>query len=386
MIKGVVAVVLVLCVQFFTLNAQNTQDFEITVFGNRLWVFSTATEDLTPIPSFSPFDRFNDPQRGLSPLQHYLISWERYPQLFEDGLLLTSFDEPEFESSFFVSSSTNLHFAEVQWPLGEKFAVVQAGIVTGGDPEYPNPIWMLDTNAWLVDTEQRTIEPWYWNCNSLILVENSLALQDDSREFAVQCTANLPPFSIETKFLTIDGPRMAVNGPYRILYTRTLRYEDGWVFAAQMNQVAVVNHHLDGPLRDEILIYSQDGDAQWLATFDAQTQPVLNLFWSPSGRYLAIATECSGLKMAACVQIRDVQTNEVVWDSSRLGETFSGTHQLDVSSIYWLYNEHEFFLLGQFYSENPGSYIWHLSLSANAPLARWSVPSSLNYIIKVEPE
>lgn len=386
MIKAVVAVVLVLCVQFFTLNAQNTQSFEITVFGNRLWVFSTATGDLTPIPSSSPFDRFDDPQRSLSPRQRHLVSWERYPQLFEGGLLLTSLDKPEIESRFSVSSSTELHFAAVQWPLGERFAVVQAGIVTEGDPENPNPVWMLDTNAWLVDTEQQTIDPWYWNCNSLILVEDSLTFQDDSNEFAVQCTANLPPFAVETKFLTIDGPRMVVNGPYHILYTRTLRYEKGWVFAPQMDQVAVVNHHLDGPLRDEILIYSQDGDAQWLATFDARTQLVLDLFWSPSGRYLAIVTGCSGLKMSACMQIRDVQTNEVIWDSSRLGETLSGTHQLDISSIYWLDNENEFFLLGQFHNENPGSYIWHLSLSANTPLARWNVPSSLNYIIKVEPE
>jgi hypothetical protein len=383
---GVVTIVLILCVQIFTLNAQNTQSFEITVFGNRLWVFDTATGDLTPVRDSNPFDRFDDPQLSMSPRQHYLISWERYPQLLEGGLLLTSLDEPENESSFSVSSSAEPHFATIQWPLGEKFAIVQVGIVTGGDPEYPNSNWMLDTNAWLIDIVEQTIEPWYWNCDSLILVEDALTLQDDSKEFAVQCTANLPPFAIETKFLTINGPRMAVDGPYHILYTRTLRYEVGWVFAPQMDQVAVVNHHLDGPLRDEILIYDQDGDAQWLTTFDTQTQPVLHLSWSPSGRYLAIDTGCSGLTISACMQIWDMQTNKVIWDSSRLGDTLSGTRVLDISSIYWLDGENEFFLLGKFYNENPGSYIWHLSLSVNTPLASWSVPSSLNYIIKVEPE
>jgi WD40 repeat protein len=150
-----------------------------------------------------------------------------------------------------------------------------------------------------------------------------------------------------------------------------------------MDQVAIVNRHIEAPLRDEILIYRYDGSARWLATFDVQTQPVTHLFWSPSGRYLTISNGCASLTISDCLQIRDMQTGDVIWDGNRLGETISGGRYLDTSSIYWLNDESEFLLLGHFMNEDERSYLWYLSLDEHQPRARWEIPSSLRYIIDI---
>jgi len=380
LIRGVALTLVILCSQVFVLGAQNIVEFEIVLFGNRLWVFNSITQELTPVLSPVPLDRFADPDTNISPQKRHLISWNRFPQLLEGGFLLSTLDEPITEHNFSIDSNIELHFAEDQWPLGERFVVVQAGIVTEGEVEYPNPMWMLNTNAWLIDTIQQTIRSWSSDCNTLILIDESIS---DIREFAVQCSANLPPLTLETNFLTADGAVMTVDEPYHTLYTRTQRYEIGWVFTPNMEQVAVVNHHTEGPARDEVLIYRLDGSSEWITTFDTQTQPVIDLFWSPSGRYLAIQTSCFDLTISDCTQIRDVYTNEVIWESGRLEETISGTRYFSTTSIYWLADESEFLILGHFINESSASYIWHVSLNNNAPLTRWEIPQSINTIVDV---
>lgn len=352
----------------------------ILVLANRIVQFTPSTSAVQSIET--PLDQIYGDRRQ-SPRNNHVVAWETSPNYFENGIWLIGLNDPYASVQFPIDRYVNYHYVDAQWPLGERFALIQTGIVTGGDPEYPNPIWMLDTNAWLVDVLDQTIRPWYWNCNKLIFIDDLLTVADVDKEFAVQCTAYLPPFAVETMFLTAEGPRMDVDRPYHALYTRTMRYEPGWVFTPEMDQVAVVNRHNDGPLRDEVLTYGLDGSARWIATFDRQTQPVSSLFWSPTGHYLGISTGCLGLTISDCFQIRDMQTSDIIWDSSRLGETLYGSRYLSVTSVYWLEAEDEFLLLGQFANEDRGSYIWHVSLDQDAPLSRWDVPSSSYAIIGV---
>ncbi|MDX1991229.1 MAG: hypothetical protein SF029_02495 [bacterium] len=374
---------LLLCLQEYRLIAHDRIDLDIKLFGNRLWSLSTSTGQVSSIAGFTTLEQYDSPNNNLSPLRNHIIVWENYPQLFANGVVLSPLTGTEDEVIFPIDSPVSLHFSNTFWPLGERFALIQAGVVTGGDPQYPNPIWMLDTNAWLVDTVEKTFEPWYWNCDTLIVVEGSFDALNDQAEFAVECTAYLPPFSIETMFLTSQGIQLEVESSYHSLYTRTLRDEPGWFFTEDMARVAVVNRHNDTPLRDEVLTYGINRDTSWLATFDRQTQPVSRLFWSPTGHYLSIATGCFGLTIADCFQIRNADTGEVIWDTTGLAERLYGSRHLVVTSIYWFDNENEFLLLGHFANEDSGTYLWHISLEHHNPLARWEVPSSAYAIIDV---
>lgn len=348
------ALVLILTYSFVK-NVWEYAGYELTILTSTYFaVFNTADGTWKEIRETPEMPMHSSNTMSLSPGKSVFISWER-ENVLKAGIWLLKVGQ--FDSAtnipLFVKEP-NIDFAMVSWPLGERFAIVEAGILV----ETVGYRWPVEQiiDAWLVNTEDNTAIPWSWDCNEIIhlLEANEFAVRCPQAEFA---RGKQP----EMILLTLDGPQNESDWTYVSIHKRDESFvEAAWTFSPNMQMVAFSD--VDTETVGYYSLKDQTSNEYRLR------QHAYKLTWSPSGRYLAVFSTCGthrGGARDACVRIYDVKEAEIVWDDKVLGDLINAT------SLVWTEDEREFFLLGD-YQSRLGSYIWNISYG-NSKIIRWNI-------------
>jgi WD40 repeat protein len=370
-------------------SAQTETALEILFYGNGgFWLFGTMNQPMESTESIPDLSELEQPTVRFSNNRVNLVAWDRYPNTLQEGIVfatsetyLSGADHQILQSP---DSNFNIHYAEARWPLGSRYALITAGLVRHGSIDVPNPVWMLDTSGWLFDYEDQSFYEWNRQCDTLLQTTASNAADGLPRQFAVRCTLfEQAAVGNQELYLTEIGLAELHEDTTEILYTRTDRSEIGWEVSDDYNYAAVVARQSGASPVDKVLVYDRSGQEYQLVTYDAYTQPVRLVSWSPQSRFLAIITSCRIETISTCIRIWDNELNVFVWNAERLNETLSGDGRLYVSSIYWLESPTEFLLLGSIEGANEGNYLWKISLKSDSDVYRVPVPWSVQEIVDV---
>lgn len=344
-------------------NALKQNNQEIMILSTEgIASFHTAdgSWEIAPFPSDFPALRYET--ISVSPDGKALVFWDK-ETLLREGIWLVEFEGSTFSVNNVMLSEQSFEFVQVQWPFGERFAVIEAGILL---PD-TNPLRHIRqiTAAWLVTIDDKTAVSWYWDCGEVIhfLEKDGFGIHCPLAEYAQGIEPNV-------MFLTPEGPQESVDWNYEILHRRDRAFDEvPWMFSPQMDKVAFDEIHIG------VTVYNVYGQKLYEDTQRDINSIVYRFAWTSSGQYLAIVSSCSR-RDDKCVEIINADNAKSVWDSTFL------RHWISVESIIWTADEKEFFVLGHLYGEFPGFYIWQMSMIGRE-IARWERPASFVALLQL---
>ncbi len=299
-----------------------------------------------------------------------LIYWFPHQLLTQGFWTVSTETEPHkvyipFPASVIHDSAYD--FAYTRWLLGKRYVLVEAG---KHNPS-PNVVGGIRniSSIWLMDMSTGVTIPWYWNCNVIIRLNsagNQLATKCILDEKYVGKTPSI-------RYLTSDGIVDEIKEDYYVVYgpLEQSAFEPRWWFANDLSKIAYVD--LSAGIGEQKIMYQSVAEKA-PTSIEATSEFVMQLAWSPSGRYLVNFNQCE--KLSTCVEIHDMTTNVVVWNSALLALS----DRLYADDIVWLPDETGFFLLG-LQAELLERYVWVVQFGRTSPILKWEVPSNTYHMI-----
>ncbi|MCZ7542893.1 MAG: hypothetical protein M5R40_04840 [Anaerolineae bacterium] len=296
------AICLLLLVARIQIPAVEAQESEpgyklIILTGTGLVRFNTTDGTDEPIPS--ALDSMPSWDGKLSPARRFLIYWDgnQEEQVPENGVWLIELEYPD--SAFHITLPPQARILNqrsymLSGLLGERFALVKAGI--HAKDKYHKQLLPVVTFSWLVDTEEKTATPWYWDCNEIVYSE-------ETRAFALYCPiAGFAEDGTQKSeiLLTSDGP---VETQFRS-YDTLFRSDDDdlvfmwWEFSPQMEQVAI-GEYSGGGTGQSVSVFNANEAAMKENLLSLDVNFVDQFVWSPSENTLRYPTPVPGPEILA---------------------------------------------------------------------------------------
>lgn len=309
-----------------TIDAQETSsDGLLLISVYRLLFLDSQNGVVTDISAAYTFSE--DSESSFSPGRTVLAYWN-FEQPLTDGLWLLNLPTDDVKRIPILSGSeANLEFAYVQWPFGERFVLVFAGIFI--QPEIsPRPVEKI-THAWLVDIEQAIVTPWYWGCNEVIHLA-------EENTFGLYCTRNdlkADEPVASAVILSSAGVLQDQETKYDLIHTRTFFSSISWSFSLEMSQVVFFDEGLDFTLIAK------------LYTLDTNRTTVIAVYewhgfgdflWSSSEKYVAISA------IPNQFEIVDIEAGRSRWNSK---ETLNTGEFVSYADFAWKSDGNGFYVL-----------------------------------------